>query len=138
MLKTKRRRSNSQTTFHLFRELLRKKFTYGCGIAFIPQTFQIFTLTENASFDLHLNGDTVIIAGLMLEFNIGTSVNSVLTIHKNGNEDYLVFYNSRLIRQIQQSKIYNQNNWRLDYELIACITIGHLNHLNTRQFSVLV
>ena len=48
-----------------------------------------FWLTENASFNLHLNGDKVV-ADMILEFNIGTSVNSVLTIQKTGNEETMI------------------------------------------------
>ena len=48
------------------------------------------------------------------------------------------FHNSRLIRQIQQNKIYKKfRDLTRNWIQIACLTVRHLNHY-TRMFSVLV
>ena len=53
-------------------------------------------------------------------------------------KNHRVFHNSRLIRWIQQDKIY-QKNWRFGQGLnqIACWAVSHSSHY-TRMFSVLV
>ena len=47
-------------------------------------------------------------------------------------------HNSRLIRRIQQNKIYKKfRDWTRNWTWITCLTVRHLNHY-TRMFSVLV
>ena len=62
--------------------------------------------------------------------------NRVLTKMTMGTFEF--FHNSRLIRRIQQNKIYKKlRNLTRDWTQITCLTVRHLKHY-TRMFSVLV
>ena len=62
----------------------------------------------------------------------GLTGNSFKHLHLFG-----FFHNSRLIRRIQQNKIYKKRDLTRDWTWIACLTVRHLNHY-ARMFSVLV